>query len=112
MLYDEDAAGEAENALGCTTNSYRYSGDSYQCVGWPCYTDYSCSTDCCSGYSGYCQYSGWCDNAVDLAWLWWTLASICLTLCLISMILGAKRRRRQMAMAQALHATHQANRQN
>ena len=112
MLFDEDAAGESENALGCLYTAYRSVGDYNVCVGSPCYYNSHCNSGCCSSYAGYCQYNGWCDNAVDLAWLWWTLASICLTLCIISMILGAKRRRRQMELAHAIHASNQNRQQH
>ena len=93
-MEQEGVAEEAQNDLGCYYQSYYKTGYYNLCVGSACYYDSRCNSGCCSYYGGYCQYSSWCDNDINLAWLWWTLASICIILCVVSMILGAKRRRR------------------
>ena len=88
-----EAQEDVSNDLGCVYASYIYYGYRNLCVGSLCGYNNNCNSGCCSGYGGACQYSDWCDD-VNLAWLWWTLASVCLVLCIVSMILGAKRRRR------------------
>ena len=102
----DDMYDEGEN---CLYDYYRSSGYKNLCVGSPCAYNNNCNSGCCSGGLGYCQYDSWCDDYVNLAWLWWTLASVCLILCIVSMIVGAKRRRRQMELAHAIHEAHHAD---
>ena len=93
FLLDMATEGADSNDVGCFYTNYITYGYRNLCVGSLCGYNNNCNSGCCSGYAGYCQYSSWCDH-YDLAWLWWTLASICLILCIVSMIAGAKRRRR------------------
>ena len=99
---------EAANGVGCVNQYSYYITYGYRalCLGSLCGYNNNCESGCCSGYAGYCQLNSWCDGEVSLAWLWWMLASICLVLCIVSMVLGAKRRRRQMELAVALHEAH------
>ena len=89
LLVDEQEL----NRLGCSI-TYERGYSNNLCNGIFCEADWNCLSDCCS--YNHCQNE--CHYA--LAWLWWTLSFTLLFCCLMSIILGA-RRRRMMALRAA-----------
>ena len=80
-----------DKSLGCTYEWSRVGGNTDVCnTGYCIYSD-NCASDCCDYYNRCWD----CDDAADLAWLWWTLSFFFLFLCIISIVAGAKRRQRQ-----------------
>jgi len=98
-LEDQPALLEAgANDLGCGYSSYN------ACEGDRCNYDNNCDNDCCT--YGVCN-DYYCDyNYNNLAWLWWTLGSFFLVLCIVSICIKAKRQRHHQMLAHTLHDSH------
>ena len=100
-LYNAYIKFDSGKDLGGTLGCIHSTDGNNRCDGQPCVNTVNCE-HCCNYNTSLCYDCG----GTSLEWLWWTLGVLSLFVCVLLIMVGIKRRKKQAELAAALAAHH------